>query len=158
MKRVYLWQRLLFLLYSHFLLWDTPRHVQRVSIRMAVRGHTMLGGIVLMKNKFLVFLFLIAFSNETLADFDGNYLYQGYKDYDRNYNGPNVYAFMGYVRGVAAMLILEEKICVDDNFQFSQAFDVVGEYYKSHPKSRSMVPALSVTLALGTEFPCNNKK
>ncbi|AVY98867.1 hypothetical protein DAI21_15070 [Lelliottia sp. WB101] len=106
------------------------------------------------KLKALATILLLASPSFVLAEFDGNYLYKGYKDYNREYNSYDAFGYMGFVRGVTAMLIIDKKICVDDNFAFSQAFDTVGEYYKTHPKSRTIAPVLPVVLALTHEFPC----
>ncbi|MGO2256661.1 MAG: Rap1a/Tai family immunity protein [Hafnia alvei] len=112
-----------------------------------------------MKIIFLTFIVFIStlFVLPVRADsgFNGNYLYQAYRDYDRNIASRDSFAYMGYVRGVAAMMIAEKKMCVDDDFAFSQAFDAVGNYLKQHPKSRSEIPVLAVVISLETEFPCS---
>ena len=108
-----------------------------------------------MMSRFKIVLLLSTLASfPTLADFDGNYIYSGYKDYDNNLNTQDAFAFMGFVRGVTAMLIVDKKICVDDNFAFSQAFDTVGNYLRSNPKARTVPPVLSVSLSLLKDYSC----
>lgn len=105
---------------------------------------------------------LLCCANATASsEFNGNTFYEGYRalnqepGFSSEDNIDYGFAFAGFVRGVAGLLIAQKRICVDvDNFQFTQAFDAVGNYLKAHPKARSQPPLVPTIIALNEEFPC----
>lgn len=64
---------------------------------------------------------------------------------------------MGYVIGAHDM-VNDELICLTQGVTTKQASDVVKKYLENNPAQRNLDASVLVMVALGSAFPCANKK
>jgi hypothetical protein len=92
----------------------------------------------------------------------GETFYMDYLEYQKlqagnDYSVPDVFYYIGYVKGISETLMVSNVICVSGDFRLGQFYDTVGLAMKNNPKVRSDRPVDIVAGALVNNYGCNKK-
>jgi len=110
--------------------------------------------------KLLAVLIFSVYPTLTLAAIDGKTLYQlasKYKEFSTNHENPSTSAgtFLGYVTGIATILNIQGKICINEKTSNGKVVDSVQEYIQKNPQFESMSEgSIVVILALTESYKC----
>lgn len=113
--------------------------------------------------KMLLALFILAISSVPAASFTGGELYESASLYQFEREEPDLEPsyrsgmYMGYVKGVADIFGMQEKICTNyATISFGEIADEVATYILDNEWLKDLPPVIGVSKAFMELYPCDN--